>query len=119
LAYGSTFSGGVFVAAGDVDGDGQVDIITGAGEGGAPHVRAFSGANVNVVLQSLLAYSSNFTGGVRVSAIDRNGDGRADILTAAGPGGGPHVRAFDGLNAAQLDSFFAFEAEFPGGVFVG
>jgi hypothetical protein len=119
FAYGPGFTGGVYVAAGDVDGDGQIDIITGAGEGNDPIVRAFDGGNVSVVKLDFLAYAVSFRGGVRVGALDRNGDGRADILTAAGPGGGPHVRVFDGLSAAQLDSFFAYEANFPAGVFVG
>ncbi len=82
-------------------------------------MKVFDGGNANVVLQSFLAYSASFSGGVRVGAIDRNGDGRAEILTGAGPGGGPHVRAFDALTAAQLDSFFAFDANFSGGLWVG
>jgi FG-GAP repeat len=42
FAYDSGFRGGVSVAAGDIDGDGLADIITGAGPSGSPHVRAFS-----------------------------------------------------------------------------
>jgi FG-GAP repeat len=59
-----------------------------------------------------------------VAALDVNGDGRADIITGAGPGGGPHVRIFDGLTGLQLqantnDSFYAYDALFSGGVYVG
>src|SRR4029079_11796360 len=49
---------------------------------------------------------------------DVNGDGRADLITGAGPGGGPHVRAFSGLDHSELASFFAYPASFAGGVFV-
>ena len=43
FADNQSFSGGVTVAAGDVDGDGVADIVTGAGAGGA-HVRVWNGA---------------------------------------------------------------------------
>ncbi|MEQ9641608.1 MAG: hypothetical protein RIM84_16405 [Alphaproteobacteria bacterium] len=38
------------------------------------------------------AYDANFTGGVRVATGDVNNDATPEIITAAGPGGGPHVR---------------------------
>src|SRR5207248_1170821 len=117
FAYDAAFTGGVFVAAGDVNGDGKADIITGAGPGGGPHVKVFSGADL-ALLQSFFAYDPAFTGGVRVTAADVNGDGRADVTTGAGPGGGPHVRAFSGTTEVGLDSFFAFDATFTGGVYV-
>jgi hypothetical protein len=104
------------VAAGDVNGDGKADIITGAGAGGGPHVQVFDGANGNV-LASFFAYGTSFTGGVRVAAGDVNGDGKADVITGAGPGGGPHVRVFDIPSLTQLRGFFAFTG-FTGGVFV-
>jgi hypothetical protein len=116
-AYHATFSGGVFVGAGDINGDGRRDVISGAGAGGGPHVKVFNGQDAEV-LQSFYAYHPLFGGGVRVAAADVNGDGRDDVITGAGPGGGPHVRAFSGLDLAELASFYAYDVGFSGGVFV-
>src|SRR5690606_23045023 len=95
MAYHPRFRGGVFVAAADVSGDGHAEIITSADAGGGPHVQVFDG-QTGEVRQSFFAYSAHFTGGVRVTAGDINSDGVPDIVTAAGAGGGPHVRVFDG-----------------------
>jgi hypothetical protein len=107
FAYPAAFTGGVFVAAGDLTGDGRAAVITGAGAGGGPHVRVFTGTGQDTGV-SFFAYPAGFTGGVRVAAGDLTGDGRAEILTAAGPGGGPHVRAFTGAGAPTVPSFFAY-----------
>jgi len=116
-AYNPAFTGGVYVAAGDVNGDGRADIITGAGAGGGPHVEVFSGADLSM-LASFFAYGPSFTGGVRVAAGDINGDGHADIITGAGPGGGPHVEVFSGADLSMLASFLVDDRDFTGGVFV-
>jgi len=62
-----------------------------------------------------------FLGGVDVAAADVTGDGIAEIITGAGPSGGPHVRvfAFDGVNLAELTGFYAYDPTyFLGGVHV-
>jgi len=110
-AFDPAFGGGVRVAAGDVDGDGLADIIAGAGPGGGPHVRVFSGGNLSE-LASFYAYDPTFTGGVTVAAGDVDGDGRADIVTGAGAGGGPHVRVLSGLDLSELASFYAYDPAF-------
>jgi Bacterial Ig-like domain/Bacterial Ig domain/FG-GAP-like repeat len=117
MAYDPVFPGGVRVALGDVNGDGVLDIITGAGPGGGPHVRIWNGTDLTE-LGGFFAYDPAFTGGVFVAAGDITGDGKADIITGAGPGGGPHVRVFDGATLAELGGFFAYDPAFPGGVFV-
>src|SRR5262249_48908280 len=40
-AYDPRFQGGINLAAGDLDGDGVAEIVTGAEIGGGPHVRRF------------------------------------------------------------------------------
>src|SRR5207244_8645259 len=118
FAYDPLFRGGVTVAAGDVDGDGKADIITGAGPGGGPHVEVFSGATGGLI-KSFFAYGRTFTGGVFVASGDLTGDGRADIVTGAGPGGGTNVKAFDGATAFTLYSFTAFPAGGTGTLLAG
>jgi hypothetical protein len=107
----------IFVAGGDVTGDSFADVVTGVDAGFAPHVKVFSGQN-GAEVRSFFAYEASFVGGVRVAAGDVNGDGRDDIITAAGPGAGPHVKVFDGATGAELRSFFAYTPSFAGGVYV-
>ena len=91
-AYECDWPGGVRVAVGDLNGDGQAEIITGAGPGGAARVRVFAG-NGAALVTDFHAYT-NSSGGVFVAAADLDGDGKAEIITGAGRGGSPHVRAF-------------------------
>ncbi|MBX7103626.1 MAG: hypothetical protein K1X57_06070 [Gemmataceae bacterium] len=116
-AYDESFRGGVHVATGDITGDGIPDVITGAGENGGPHVRAFDGVTGNLI-RDFFAYDASFRGGVFVAAGDVNFDGIADIITGAGYGGGPHVRVFDGNDARMVQEFFAYSPSFQGGVSV-
>jgi hypothetical protein len=117
FAYAPTFAGGVWVAAGDFSGDGRADIITGAGAGGGPQVKVFNSRN-GQVMASFNAYAPNFTGGVTVAAADVDRDGRADIITGAGAGGGPVIQVFRDRDLALIFRSFAFDPTFGGGVFV-
>src|SRR5262249_34424742 len=78
-------------------------IAVGAGAGGGPIVRVFDdGANV---VRQFNAYDASFRGGVRVAQGDFTGDGTDDIVTAPGPGGGPHIRVWDGATGNLLNEF--------------
>jgi hypothetical protein len=115
-AYDPRFAGGVYVAAGNTNRLVNDEIVTGAGAGGGPHVRIFT--STGTALGGFFAYPPNFGGGVRVAVGDVDGDGVAEIITGAGPGGGPHVRVFK-ADGTPIGGFMAYDPGFKGGVYVG
>ncbi len=121
FAYAASFIGGVNVAAGDLDGDGQADIITAPASAGGPHIRAFSGANLSL-LRSYFAFDAAFTGGINVAIKDMNGDGMADIITGSGPSSNGSQAArwrwWDGRTNEKYFDQVAYPG-FLGGMFVG
>jgi len=131
FAYG-TPKWGVNVAAGDIDGDGYDEIVSGAGPGAVygPHVRGWNvdgGAAASIPGLSFLAYGTNKYG-VNVTCGDMDGDGIDEIVTGAGPGAvfGAHVRGwnYDGsaLESITAINFFAWpseEARYGAKVFAG
>jgi hypothetical protein len=111
--YPKTFLGGVDVAMADVNGDGTAEIITAPSSRGGPHVKIYSLAGVE--LGGFMAYDPVFQGGVNIATADIDGDNIAEIITAPGKGGGPHVRVFK-MNGTEILSFFAYDQSFRGGI---
>ncbi len=116
MAFNSDFRGGINVAVGDLSGNGQEDIVVGAGTGGGPVIQVYSGPGFTTMTASFFAYSSTFRGGVNVAVADVNNSGHADIIAGAGNGGGPQVEVFDGKTHAVINSFFAYGSAEQGGV---
>ena len=106
---------GVDVASGDVDNDGKDEIIASLGPGHKPEVKVIQ-EDGKKVISNFLAYDENFRGGVRVATGDIDKDKKDEIITGAGPGGGPHVRMFESSGNPKADHFFPFHPDFRGGV---
>jgi hypothetical protein len=129
--FEASFTGGVFVAAGDVTGDGKADLVITPDEGGGPRVRIFDGAGFALRADFFGIDDPAFRGGARAAVGDVNGDGVGDLLVAAGFGGGPRIAVFDGktlldplpavvgaLPPKLVGDFFVFEDTLRNGVFI-
>lgn len=107
------WNGAINAEAGDLNANGFQEVVVTAGAGMGPHVRIFS--SDGRLVGQFDAYNANFRGGVNLAVGDVNADGRAEIVTAAGPTGGPHVRVFNDRGQI-LNEWFAYEATYTGGV---
>ena len=122
--FEASFTGGVYVSAGDVTGDGIPDLAITPDEGGGPRVDVFSGAVGFPKVAGFFGIDDvNFRGGARSAIADMTGDGVADLIVVAGFGGGPRVAGFDGKSLSGtpqkiFGDFFAFEQTLRNGIFV-
>lgn len=114
--YDAGFTGGVNVAACDLDGDGEREIITGAQWSGGPHVRIFH-SDGTVAFPGFFAYDAAFRGGVNVACGDVDGDGEREIITGPGLSGGPHIRVFT-ATGSMITEVFNGSAQQNTGAFV-
>ncbi len=125
LPFEPSYTGGALVAAGDVDGDGRADVAVTADLTGGARVVVYSGRTGGILADFFGIEDPAFRGGARVTLGDVTGDGLADLVVAAGFGGGPRVAAFDGATlrpgqtpARLVADFFAFESTLRDGAFV-
>ena len=109
--FGAGYTGGVNVAAGDVDGDGRVELVVAQASGGM--VAVMSGVTQAVTASG--APYGDLPAGVFVAAADVNGDGRAEVITAPGSGSSA-VLVYDISTLSPLASFAPYGTTSPGGV---
>ncbi|WP_088252982.1 FG-GAP-like repeat-containing protein [Fimbriiglobus ruber] len=123
--FEDSFTGGVFVAAADLNGDGHADIVVSPDVGGGGRITVYDGATGQVIANFFGIDDPAFRGGARVSFGDVNGDGVPDLIVSAGTGGGPRVAIFDGRSIGLgktptklVADFFAFEPSLRNGAYV-
>lgn len=115
LAFPYTFSGGVNVASGDINGDGISEIIVGAGSGGGPQVRIFNSSGV--LLGQFFAYDKDTRQGVKVAVANLEGlrSSSSKIITAPGRGEEPYIKIYNSQGKLE-NSFLAYDKKFKGGI---
>src|SRR5262249_41770706 len=88
-------------------------VIVGTDVGPPTEVKAYKAVNAGQAGPGALKFAFSpypgFLGGVRTAQADFNGDGYPEVVVAAGPGGGPHVKVYDGKTLAVLGSFMVYD----------
>ena len=119
----SGFQQGLNVAAGDVNADGKVEIVSGAGTGGHSWVRVYeldAASKANTQILAFRAFTTQAdvpNAAPRVAVRDSDDDGESEIIAAQGQDGrsGYQIRRFHSLTAAAVDAVFATSPDFFGG----
>jgi hypothetical protein len=94
------YEGNVNVAMGDVDGDGILDLIVGAGKDHAPEVVVYAGASIRgrgtfgTELARFQPFDSSARGGVSVAAASIDGTMSDNIIVGSGPGIASEVKVY-------------------------
>jgi hypothetical protein len=121
LPFPRSFRGGVSVALGDVSGDRKADLVVGSGPGMPAQVNVYDTATRKPLATApapLLPFGPSFRGGIAVAAGDVDGDRKADVIAAAGPGTVAQVKVFSGATRALLETLTPFGPSFRGGLSV-
>lgn len=114
--YPTSFRGGVRVAACDLDGDGNAEIITVPGAGYKPIVRIFDETGHQVLKKQFSALDGKFTGGLQVACGDINSDGLGEIVVS-GSRGAASVMAYSAAGK-RIVSFQPYGKSFKGGIII-
>jgi len=117
FAYNEKFLGGVSIASADTNGNGDGEIITGAGPGGGPHVRVFR--QDGTPIGGFMAYPATFKGGVNVAAGDVDGDGKSEIIVvpmSANSSDKESIAKIFDQKGNLKNKFVPFETGYVGGI---
>lgn len=103
----SDFNGMTDFSIVDFGGDNVSEIAVAVGYQAPPKVKVFR--NDRSLINEWQPYPDGYQGRINIAAADFDNDGKEELVTSPGEGGGPHVRIFNGHGQAVFNAvgFFA------------
>jgi subtilisin family serine protease len=112
LPAGIMKSGASFVA-GDINDDGDEEIIIGAVQGDEPRIKIIS--NKGRLLNSFIVGDKKFRGGLNVALLDSDNNGAKDIIVSSASAGSAQIQIFNNKGVLK-NKFLAGSKEWRGGL---
>ena len=106
--YGSNSEVGARVAAGDVNGDGEADLI--ASPIGSTRISVYR-LSGGTPFRTIDAFGGEVSGPISIAAGNLTGDSRAEIVAAAPTYSGPEVKVFDPTTGAADSTLYPYGGE--------
>ncbi len=102
FAYDPRFRGGVIARIGDIDGDGEEEVVTVPASNGGPHIKIFT--LTGILKKHFFVYASSMRSGYALALGDVNDDGKSEIIVSSDSirGGDIRVVGGDGALHAQF-----------------
>lgn len=107
LSYGADFF------AGDVNGDRNQEIVSGAVKGEEPKIKIYD--KEGKLLNEFLVFDRDFLGGVNLTLADLNRDGKEEIIVAGASDAPAEIRVFD-YHGNLKNSFYIASTNWRGGL---
>ncbi|EKE07014.1 MAG: hypothetical protein ACD_18C00212G0001, partial [uncultured bacterium] len=105
--FGKGYTGGYSLAVGDVDGDGQNELVVGRG---VDKTQIYVYDKNLKLKKEFTPFDSKFKGGVNVATGDLDGNGTDEIIAGRGDGGKPEIRVFNMTGKLLYQSFEAYSS---------
>ena len=113
--YGSNLTSGINIASGDVNNDGQDEIITIPAEKAVSRVKIYKFNKKKKIIKQFKAFGKQECGGT-VAAGDIDQDGKDEIIVGAGPKCSPIIKVFEKNGKKKPLEFYAFHPHYFGGI---
>ena len=117
-AFDPQYQGGVTLADGDLDGVGGMELVVASAFGTTPNVTTWQFKSHDEgfkLISSYFAFDRAYMGGVSVTCLDENHDGREDVVTGSKEGVTPTVVVFNGGTSEVLQAFYPYN-DYPANI---
>lgn len=115
--FEANFLNGASICSGDINGDGQAEIVVGAGQGRPGEIKVYN-SNGKLIQSGLYPFSASFQGGIDVACADLNSDQKDEVIVAVASNDSSHLKIYQLDTKKVIADFYSEPKVFQGGVHI-